>query len=123
MIIRKTNAELEEILAGLDKLSADNIFLPVGVSYRIIKNKLEIQQALLPYRVTKDDIVNKYSNGVGKISQNDDPELFNKVCCDISKIAGETIEADISTVSVSEISEKELPISVVSSLEFMITEY
>lgn len=122
MKLEVRNGDLEEILLGLKNAMTNKTSLPVKVSYRIVKNRLAIENALIAFRVTRDEIRGSNSNGEGKISEKDDPETFDKVRSEISAIAQEKVSVDISKVSISEFGERELPPDLVSNLGFMIEE-
>lgn len=123
MTVSKPIMEWEMIAAGLAKITEEKILLPPRVSYTICKNRLKMEQALLPFRMTKDDIINRYSDGKGEITEKDNPELFKKVCMEITAMAGEMMSLDIDTISLYELSVCQgLPLNVMAALSFMITE-
>lgn len=122
MTLQKSNAELEELLSGLQSIASETIMLPVDISYKIIKNRLAIEKSLLPYRIAKDEIINHYSNGKGKIEEKEDPVTFQKVfneICDISKVV---TNVDIDTVLLMEFGQKEVPYNIISAISFMLVE-
>lgn len=119
MIFKAKNSELETILKKMNTAVEEKINLPVGVSYKIVKNRLAIEQALAAYRMTRDKIVYKYSGDKGYVNSKDEPEIFREVCREIDVIAEEYSEVDISKISVSELGERELPLDLVSALGFM----
>ena len=119
MILDMSNGELEEIYSGLESITKENIVLPVSVSYRIVRNKIIIQQALSAFRITRDDIIARYSNGNGTIFEKDDPVLFGKATSEIGTISKERNKIDIQTITMSELAEDKLPLNVVSALGFM----
>ena len=121
MIKHAKNAELEEILSKIKSATEEKVLLPVNVSYKIIKNRIDVEQALEAYRLTRDEVINKYSGGQGHISEKDDPEAFGKVCTEIASISIESVDVEIVTISLSELGERELPLNLVSALGFMIT--
>lgn len=121
MIIHITNAELEETLSKIKSAAEENVQLPVNVSYKIIKNKLVIEQALAAYRIARDEIINNHSDGSGRVSEKENPEEFERVCMEIATISKECTDVDIVTISLSELGERELPLNLVSALGFMIT--
>ena len=123
MIISASNAEWEAIANGLAMLSGEKIVFPIRVSYMICKNQLQIEKALGAYRMARDELIERYSNGKGKITEKDNPELFQKLCLDIASISKDKVEADISAVSLSQLSVGgKYPFNVISALSFMLTE-
>lgn len=117
MTIHKTNAELEMILIQIKSATEEKVLLPVSVSYKIVKNGLAIEQALSAYRMVRDKIINKYSNGTGHIPKTD--EKYCMASREILQVANEYSDVDISEIKLEELGEKELPLNVVSALGFM----
>lgn len=117
MTIHKTNTELEVILGQINTAVEEKVILPVGVSYKIVKNRLAIELALAPFRIVKDEIINRYSNGTGQLLKTD--ENYNKATAEILQIAEKSVDVDISEIALEELGEKELPLNVVSALGFM----
>lgn len=123
MTMTYTNAQWESMDAELTKLIKEKITLPVCVSYAICRNRLTIERALDAYRMTRDDVIGTYSNGKGQITQQDDPELFDKVCQEIAVIAAIPVSLDITTIELSELMNcGQLPLHIVAALSFMIIE-
>lgn len=122
MIFRATNQELEEILSKLNKATDDAIVLPIRVIYRIIQNKLAIEQSLRAFRLARDKIIETYSNGTGKISEKESPDQFEKASMELAIISKEETQIEINSIPLSEFGEKEMPFHVVSAIGFMITE-
>ena len=117
MTIQKTNTELEVILGQINTAVEEKVILPVGVSYKIVKNRLAIELALAPFRIVKDEIINRYSNGTGQLLNTD--ENYDKATAEILQIAEKNVEVYISEIAVEEFGEKELPLNVVSALGFI----
>ena len=122
MVMTKKNGELEEILVKLGKATQEKTPLPPRISYYIIKNKLAIEQALEAFHKTRDEIILEHSGGTGTVNEKTDPEAFAIVCNAVSAVARETVEIDISTVKLSELGDKELPLDLIDALGFMITD-
>ena len=119
MTIHKKNDELEMILNQIKSVMSEKIVLPVGVSYKIVKNKIAIEQALQAYWTLKDEIIARYSGGKVYINKNDDPENYAKVTAEVVQIAEEYTDVDIPEITVDELGEKDLPLNVMSALGFM----
>lgn len=117
MTIHKTNTELEIILGQINRVVEEKVILPVGVSYKIVKNRLAIELALAPFRIVRDEIINRYSNGTGHLLKTDDN--YDKATAEILQIAEKSADVDISEITLDELGEKELPLNVVSALGFM----
>lgn len=123
MTVRMTNEKLEKWLKEIDAVTEEKFLLPVTVGYKIVKNKCSIEQALVPYRRIRDEIINRYSNGKGFVSEKEEPDIFEKVSSEVALAANEICEVDISPVTLSEVGRtKELPINLISVLGLMITE-
>jgi len=120
MKTKMTNRELETQLSRLERISDDKTVLPIKVSYRIIQNTLVMRKALEAYIISKDHIIEKYSDGKGSITEVDDPVMFKKACTEIAQIASEKVELDISTITLEEFETDRLPFDVISALGFMI---
>lgn len=120
MILKVKNGELADYVARLDEVMKDKIPLPVKVSYKIVKNKLAIEDAMKAFRVMHDQIINDHSDGEGKVSK-DDPE-FDEVVKEIAVINNEETEVTLDGISVSELGRKELPLDLISALGFMLEE-
>ena len=56
MIFKASNAELEIIHNKLKAAVSEKIPLPVMTSYKIVKNGMAIEQALMPYRIVRDKL-------------------------------------------------------------------
>lgn len=121
MKYKATNSELEETLEGIKTIMNEKITLPVTVIYKIIKNKLAIENALLAFHMTRDKIVDRYSGGKGIITK-DDPDAFDKAFFEIMRISKEQTEIDILGISLSELNEKAMPFNILSAIGFMIEE-
>lgn len=119
MKIHKRNDELEAIFNQIKSVTAEKVTLPLGVSYKMVKNKIAIEQALQAYWTLKDEIIAKYSGGKVCITKNDDPENYAKVTAEVVQIAEEYTDVDISEITLEELGEKELPLNVISALGFM----
>ncbi|MBQ7521514.1 MAG: hypothetical protein IJU14_01385 [Clostridia bacterium] len=122
MLLCKTNEQWEKILTDIQSATKEKVVLPVTVSYRIIKNQIAIEKSLMAYRMTVKEIIDKYSDGKGEISQKDNPDIFRQAYDEISIVAHEITEANIVTVSVSEFENKDFPLSLIANLSFMITD-
>lgn len=122
MLLRKTNEQWEKILTDIQSATKEKIVLPVTVSYRIIKNQIAIEKSLTAYRMIIKEIINKYSDSKGEISQKDNPDIFRQAYDEINIVAHEITETDIVTVSVSEFENKDFPLSLIADLSFMITD-
>lgn len=118
MTIHKTNAELETILVQIRDAVEEKVLLPVSVSYKIVKNRIAIEQALSAYRIVRDKIINKYSNGTGHIPKTD--EKYYIATREILQVAEEYSDVEVSEIKLEELGEKELPLNLVSALGFMI---
>lgn len=124
MTVENSNAKWESAAAELAKLMEEKITLPVYISYAICKNRLRIEQALSAYRMTRDDVIGTYSNGKGRLTEQDDPELFEKACREIADLAAIKVAVDITPVSLDELGAcDKLPLNVMAALSFMITEW
>lgn len=119
MTIHKKNEELEAILGKIKSAAEEKVLLPVGVSYKIVKNRIAIENALEAYWTVKDEIIKKYSDGKGYVYKNDDPENYAKVTSEVIQVAEEYTDVDISEITLEELDGKELPLNVVSALGFM----
>ena len=117
MIIHKTNTELEAILGQINSAVEAKVVLPVKVCYKIVKNRLAIEQALVAFREVRNDIIKKYADETGRITEQD--KNFDKVTFEVLKVAGEYTDVEICEIDISELGEKELPLNVVSALGFM----
>lgn len=122
MKIEKKNGELDEMLNKLKRATEEKTPLPPRVGYIITKNTLAIEQALEAFHKSKDEIIKARSNGKASISQAENPTAFAEVMNEIAVISNELTELDISTIKLSELGERELPLNLVSALGFMITE-
>lgn len=120
MMFQMSNRELEKALVQLDKISENKTVLPVKVSYKIVKNIIEIRRAVESYFICKDKIIEKYSDGKGSLTESDDPESFKKACSEIALIANEKVDVDISTIWIGEFGNEPLPFDMISALGFMI---
>ena len=74
MIFKASNAELEIIHNKLKAAVSEKIPLPVMTSYKIVKNGMAIEQALMPYRIVRDKLIEKYSLN-GFVSERAEPDL------------------------------------------------
>lgn len=121
MILKIKNGELSKYIARLDEVMKDKIQLPVKVSYRIVKNKLAIEDAMKAFRIMHDQIINDHSNGEGQIDK-DDPE-FDEVIKEISIISNEEVEVALDGIPISDFGKKEMPLDLISAFGFMLEEY
>lgn len=119
MTYKATNAELEETLERLRSIMDEKVVLPVNVIYKIIKNKLAIEQAFLPFKMTRCKIVDRYSDGKGVIKK-EDAEAYEKAFAEIMSVSSETVEVRIIGISLSELKDKEMPFNMLSAIGFMI---
>ena len=117
MKIHKTNGEREVMLHQMKSAMEEKIILPVGVSYKIVKNRLAIEQALSAFRALRDEIITRYSNGTGRVMETD--ENYEKVTVEMVQAAEQYTDVEICEIDISELGEKELPLNVVSALGFM----
>lgn len=122
MKIKKSNAELEQKLEQIKTLIKQKIELPSKTSYAIIKNKIAIERALEPFVLSRDEIIKNKAGGKTSVSAKDDPKAFNEICEAINEIALELPEVEISTIKLSDIAEREMPLSAIDALSFMIEE-
>lgn len=122
MMTEKTNLDWEIVLSELNSAikNCEETVLPVGISYRIIKNRLAIKEALKAYFVTKDAIINKYSNGRGYVSEKEDAESFEKIYKESNVISKEKTSVDIDPISIEDFKEINPPLNIMSALEFML---
>lgn len=120
MNVQKSNFEWELILSKIGNALSENIQLPIGVSYRIIKNKIRIKNAIEAYLITKDGIINKYSDGRGYVSEREDMESFKKIKSEVDIISKEKTSVDIEMINISDLGERELPLNLIAAIEFMI---
>ena len=119
MIFKASNAELEIIHKKLKAAVSEKIPLPVMTSYKIVKNGMAIEQALMPYRIVRDKLIEKYSLN-GFVSERAEPDLYNKLCKELEPASNELVEVDISTIWLEDISNEKLPIDFISAISFMI---
>lgn len=122
MKIEKKNGELEEILEMLKRATADKTPLAPRISYTIVKNKLAIEQALQAFYKAKEDIIDAHSGGKGNIIASENPTAFAAANAEINIISKEVTELEISTIKLSELGERDLPLNLVAALGFMIVE-
>ena len=103
-------AELSEYFDTAVRLNGygDSPYLQ-SVFYGVVKEADEL-----------DNIIEKYSDGKGSITEVDDPVMFKKACTEIAQIASEKVELDISTITLEEFETDRLPFDVISALGFMI---
>ena len=120
MVLKIKNGELAEYVSRLDEVMKDKIQLPVKVSYKIVKNKLAIEEAMKAFRIMHDQIINDHSNGEGQIAK-DNPE-FNEVVKEIAVINNEETEVNLDAISISEFGRKDVPLDLISALGFMLEE-
>lgn len=118
MILKVKNGELENYISRLNEVMKDKTLLPVKVSYKIVKNKLAIEDAMRAFRIMHDQIINDHSNGEGKILP-DDPE-FEQVVNELAVIKNEDTEIVLDDIAVSDFGKKELPLDLISALGFML---
>ena len=119
-----TNIEIQNILNEIQEaLKLDGkIVLPAKLSYKILKCKLALEQAVKAYSVTYDEVINARSNGKGQINREDDPKLFEEVTKELNSIAIEKNEIDVPTITIAEIGDRELPFDLIQAIEFMIVD-
>lgn len=119
-----TNYEIQNTLNNIQEaLKLDSkIVLPAKLSYKILKCKLVLEQAVKAYSVTYDEVINSRSNGTGQINRNDNPELFDEVTKELNSIAIEKNEIDVPTITIGEIGDRELPFDLIQAIEFMIVD-
>ena len=117
-----SNGELSEIVTKLEAAVTLDVKLPPKVSYKIIKNKLSVKQALKPYQLAYDDIVRRLTGGKESISMSDDPRTYTEVMRAISEIARETVTVSVETIKLDDIPDAGTPINFIAALEFMIEE-
>lgn len=120
MILKIKNGELADLASRLEETMKDKVQLPVRVSYKIVKNKLAIEEAIKAFRIVHDQIINNHTNGEGKILP-DDPE-FEEVVKEIAIIKSEDAEVELDGISIAEFGKKELPLDLISALGFMLEE-
>ncbi len=117
-----TNGELLRIFGKLESATSKDIVMPPKIAYKIVKNKLAINQALTPFETARDDIIKRESGGKTTIDSTENPQLFDKVNKAINEIAGESVNIDIVTINLDDIPESGVPISFIAALDFMIEE-
>lgn len=123
MTIQMTNEKLEKWLKEIEAVTEEKFLLPVTVGYKIVRNKYAIEQALVPYRRIRDEIINRYSNGKGFISEKEEPDIFEKVSSEVALAANEKCAVEITLLPLSEVGRsRELPINLISALGMMIDE-
>lgn len=119
MIFKASNAELEIIHNKLKAAVSEKIPLPVMTSYKIVKNGMAIEQALMPYRIVRDKLIEKYSPN-GFVSEKEEPDIYNKLCKELEPVSNESVEVDISSILLDDIRDERLPIDFISAISFMI---
>ena len=122
MILEKTNFEWEIVLSDLNSAmkNSEETVLPIRIGYKIVKNRLAIKEALKAYFVTKDAIINKYSNGRGYVSEKEDAESFEKIYKESNVISKEKTSVNIDMISIEDFKEINLSLNIISALEFML---
>lgn len=121
MTLKVKNGELENYISKLNEAMKDKILLPVKVSYKIVKNKLAIEDAMRAFRIMHDQIIENHSNGTGQVRP-DDPE-FEQVVKELTIIKNEDTEIALDGIAISDFGKKELPLDLISALGFMLEEY
>lgn len=122
MKITISNADAEKRILELMNVIKEDTVLPVIIGYKINSNICAFEKALEPFNRTRDKIINDISGGKPCINANDNPEQFEQASQEISKIATETIDIDIKTISLADISQLSLPLNTTTALFFMIKE-
>ncbi len=115
-----TNGELAAIAAALDAVTAKEIIMPPKVAYKIIRNKVNIKQALSPFEISRDEIIKQKSGGKITVDAKEEPRLYDEIVKAINEIARETVEIEITTINLDDIPESGVPISFIAALDFMI---
>ena len=115
-----TNGELAAIAAALDAVTAKEIIMPPKVAYKIIRNKVNIKQALSPFEISRDEIIKQKSGGKMTVDAKEEPQLYGEIVKAINEIARETVEIEITTINLDDIPESGVPISFIATLDFMI---
>lgn len=115
-----TNGELAAIAAALDAVTAKEIIMPPKVAYKIIRNKVNIKQALSPFEISRDEIIKQKSGGKMTVDAKEEPQLYGEIVKAINEIARETVEIEITTINLDDIPESGVPISFIAALDFMI---
>lgn len=115
-----TNGELAAIAAALDAVTAKEIIMPPKVAYKIIRNKVNIKQALSPFEISRDEIIKQKSGGKITVDAKEEPRLYDEIVKAINEIARETVEIEIATINLDDIPESGVPISFIAALDFMI---
>lgn len=115
-----TNGELAAIAAALDAVTAKEIIMPPKVAYKIIRNKVNIKQALSPFEISRDEIIKQKSGGKITVDAKEEPRLYDEIVKAINEIAHETVEIEITTINLDDIPESGVPISFIAALDFMI---
>jgi len=115
-----TNRELKELVEALKDVTAQSVVMPPKIAYKIVKNKLAIEEALKPFNVSHDEIIKKLSGGKTSVEYKDNPQLFNEIGEAIAAIAAETVTVNISIININDLPDEALPVSVIAALEFMI---
>lgn len=115
-----TNGELAAIAAALDAVAAKEIIMPPKVAYKIIRNKVNIKQALSPFEISRDEIIKQKSGGKITVDAKEEPRLYDEIVKAINEIARETVEIEITTINLDDIPESGVPISFIAALDFMI---
>lgn len=119
--MKKTNNELFIMLRKLNGIDSTANF-SVKVSYKIIKNRMKIADALRPFEETRDEIITKYSNGKGSITSAD-PGYADAVK-DIDTIGNEPVDVEgIETISIDDLpTDVNVPFGTMDAISFMIKE-
>lgn len=117
-----TNKELVVVFEKLETATAKDVVLPSKVSYKIVKNKIAIQQALQPFETTRTEIIRQISGGKEAVTYDESPREYNEIIAAIKDIENECSSVEIATIKFDDIPAEGVPISFIAALEFMIEE-
>lgn len=113
------NYELFEIKQGLDKITNLETTLPVSEAFKIIKNKKLIEKELEAFEEVRNSIVSRYADENGEVKKEN--HNFDKCYREVMELGKQSCdEISFRKIKLSSIEKLELPMNLVTSIEFMI---
>lgn len=114
------NGELIKVFNGLMKVESTSDAFPVSIGFKVVQNRIAIENAITPYDEMKRRIVQKYADGKDVIKSGD--PHFAECYKAITELDSQDADVTLKKVKLEDIAGLSLPMETISALSCMIEE-
>ena len=122
MNIDMSNYEMEHHFKKLSALVQSDKALPAVAAYGIVRALNTMQDALSPFVMVRDQLIQRYSGGGTALNREDDPDAFDACIKELDEIGNKHVQVEVPNIKLDDLRDAKFTISEMEALSLLISQ-